>query len=677
MRRKTRKVKFLSSAHPLHTASNQCTTYKESVVREASVSGPWATWVTRSSLLVEELYYSNSSWSENAEWSNSRTVCGDELLMEGSPNTVREPWEDPRTEEQEAAAELAGWDQANSGPGWAWRAKTLKPTAGTFTGWLSGLLSWLLGTSCYYLTTAASLMDIIVFNRCCSTAKKMLLFLLLPLLLVSLTFGAWYFYLYGLQTFHPAMLSWWAAKGSSKSEELQESGKSTPNFQAEQHVLSRVHCSGRRLETLTSDSSAHWQKEAARLEHLQLQAGAIENGDGKCLSQEDILTVLEGLVSRLEAILKEDFRRESTAYIQEAMAKLRAKNPQDLDNILKKITWICQELETWMLQLKLEWQSLAQEAVQENIVKEMGPLQAQLAGMRQELVALSQRQAAVAEQKHLWQEKMAALRSDVESHFSAWINQFLVGDKSTQSGFLQVEEVQAQLRDLEQRILTQVAEGQVKFASKAAASLRLSLLKEGLRGMTEEEVRQMVKQALQLYSEDRIGLVDYALESSGASIISSHCSATYDTRIAVLSLFGIPLWYYAPSPRAILQPDVYPGNCWAFRGPQGFVGIRLSASIHLTAVTLEHVPKALSPISNIPSAPKDFVVLGLNENSQSEGVALGHFTYDNAGESIQTFHIQDNDTRPYRLVELRILSNWGHPEYTCVYRFRVHGQPAN
>lgn len=28
----------------------------------------------------------------------------------------------------------------------------------------------------------------------------------------------------------------------------------------------------------------------------------------------------------------------------------------------------------------------------------------------------------------------------------------------------------------------------------------------------------------------------------------------------------------------------------------------------------------------------------------------------------------------YRMVELRILSNWGHQEYTCVYRFRVHGE---
>lgn len=30
----------------------------------------------------------------------------------------------------------------------------------------------------------------------------------------------------------------------------------------------------------------------------------------------------------------------------------------------------------------------------------------------------------------------------------------------------------------------------------------------------------------------------------------------------------------------------------------------------------------------------------------------------------------------YRVVELRVLSNWGHVEYTCLYRFRVHGKIA-
>lgn len=63
-----------------------------------------------------------------------------------------------------------------------------------------------------------------------------------------------------------------------------------------------------------------------------------------------------------------------------------------------------------------------------------------------------------------------------------------------------------------------------------------------------------------------------------------------------------------PDPALPLQPDVHPGNCWAFQGPQGFAVVRLSARIRPTAVTLEHVPKSLSPNSTISSAPKDFAV---------------------------------------------------------------------
>lgn len=37
--------------------------------------------------------------------------------------------------------------------------------------------------------------------------------------------------------------------------------------------------------------------------------------------------------------------------------------------------------------------------------------------------------------------------------------------------------------------------------------------------------------------------------------------------------------------------------------------VRLSARIRPTAVTLEHVPKSLSPNSTISSAPKDFAIL--------------------------------------------------------------------
>ena len=40
---------------------------------------------------------------------------------------------------------------------------------------------------------------------------------------------------------------------------------------------------------------------------------------------------------------------------------------------------------------------------------------------------------------------------------------------------------------------------------------------------------------------------------SGASVISTRCSETYETKTALLSLFGIPLWYQSQSPRVILQ----------------------------------------------------------------------------------------------------------------------------
>lgn len=43
----------------------------------------------------------------------------------------------------------------------------------------------------------------------------------------------------------------------------------------------------------------------------------------------------------------------------------------------------------------------------------MDSLEAQLVGLRQELVALSQRQAEVQKELHLWPEKMAALRNEV------------------------------------------------------------------------------------------------------------------------------------------------------------------------------------------------------------------------------------------------------------------------
>lgn len=170
-------------------------------------------------------------------------------------------------------------------------------------------------------------------------------------------------------------------------------------------------------------------------------------------------------------------------------------------------------------------------------------------------------------------------------------------------------------------------------------------------------------------------MADFALETQGASVISTRCSETYRIRSACVTLFGFPLWYPSESPRTVIQgyPVLLPGKCWAFHGVQGTLVISLSHPITITHVTVDHLPRYNSPTGRIDSAPKDFQIYGM-KNDTEEGTFLGTFTYNENGESTQTFQLPNPSDVVYRCVELRVLSNWGHIEYTCLYRFRVHGR---
>ncbi|RVE75873.1 hypothetical protein OJAV_G00003120 [Oryzias javanicus] len=146
-------------------------------------------------------------------------------------------------------------------------------------------------------------------------------------------------------------------------------------------------------------------------------------------------------------------------------------------------------------------------------------------------------------------------------------------------------------------------------------------------------------------------MADFALETQGASVISTRCSETYRIRSACVTLFGFPLWYPSESPRTVIQG--YPDHS-CDTGPP---------------------PTLQRPHGRIDSAPKDFQVYGM-KNDTEEGKLLGTFTYDENGESSQTFDLPNPSDMVHRVVELRVLSNWGHMEYTCLYRFRVHGKIA-
>ncbi|XP_041915048.1 SUN domain-containing protein 2-like [Alosa sapidissima] len=239
-------------------------------------------------------------------------------------------------------------------------------------------------------------------------------------------------------------------------------------------------------------------------------------------------------------------------------------------------------------------------------------------------------------------------------------------------------ELQGQLEALEKRLLHHLAEVAHKERSDMWRTMAESLQKEGLGAITIKDVHEIVQRALSLYKADGTGMADYALESLGATVIESRCTETYRTRSRCYSLFGVPLWYASETPRTVIQPEMYPGKCWAFKGSEGFLTIALSLPVRVTHVTLEHIPKSLSPTGRIDSAPQEFAVYGLSGfDEQEEGKFLGRFTYNSDGEPIQTFELPDSVKDVYGALQLRVLSNWGNPKYSCIYRFRVHGQPLS
>ncbi|NXX77889.1 SUN2 protein, partial [Urocolius indicus] len=661
IRRKSSSTKRLSPA-----PGTQTSYYSESVMSESYLGGPRGFAALGSSMLDDALD-SSTYWAGGELSTRRRRGTGDTEsskingLLESKSYDTYASSSGYSSEDDYAGHFYSG--QSSSGSGlrtaasrvgsFIWQVFT-SPVR--FLGWLfSGLASaW------RRLTGATPHLGRVPLSRRYPRLKRSLLLLLLLLLLAAAAYGAWYFYPYGLSPLSLPAFPWWGA-GKLSSSDVPGAGDLTVLDQGEQRLLARFQALEKRFEALEAEVS-RWE----------LRQGAAAAAAGGELPPGDILPLLEGLVSRRDTGLKEHLRTEFASHLQGELAALRAQVQSDVDGRLGKMAQASKH-ERKVLLLSPRHSS-AQEDLQGSIRQEMGKLEQEVASLRRELASLKLDQEVMGKHVEGMLEQLKAVRADVEAQFPAWISQFLSQPRRDGAAglILQRQDLQAELQALERKILAKVSEDR-----RLAARDGLALRQGGTAGVTEEQVHLIVGQALKRYSEDRVGMVDYALESAGASVINTRCSETYETRTALLSLFGIPLWYHSQSPRVILQPDVNPGNCWAFRGSQGFAIIRLSGIIRPTAVTLEHIPKALSPQGTIPSAPKDFAVYGLKEEREEEGLLLGQFTYNHDGDPIQTFYLEGDAVGTYQLVELRVLSNWGHPEYTCIYRFRVHGEPAH
>ncbi|CAI5454898.1 unnamed protein product [Caenorhabditis angaria] len=187
----------------------------------------------------------------------------------------------------------------------------------------------------------------------------------------------------------------------------------------------------------------------------------------------------------------------------------------------------------------------------------------------------------------------------------------------------------------------------------------------------------LIRKMIYEYDSDKTGLVDYALESSGASVLSTRCSETYNSYSRLEKIWSIPLWYSTYGPRTVIQRNsktLFPGECWSFKSGRGYLTIDLSHHIDLSSVSYEHIGKELAPDGNRQSAPKDFKIWAYqNVDDIKTRSLIGEYTYNLDGQQLQFFPAQNTPEFPVKIVELEVTSNYG-AIFTCLYRLRVHGK---
>lgn len=529
----------------------------------------------------------------------------------------------------------------------------------------SGLFWWL-GIGWYQLVTLVSWLNVFLLTRCLRNTCKVLILLLPLLLLLGAGLSLWHHS--SISSFLP-VLNCPDGQGARSPEAPQKPLAPTPSTEA-------------------GDTASHWHW----VSNMEQQVTALS---GQCRHHEQQLRDLTALLQRLQLRLEQvDSTSASTmSQLKEALGQQQKDaGPQtdfmafhkdhqvrisNLEDALQKLTERSEAIQKELEQTRPRVASSKDEEQRlrlglEQLQLELGSLRAQLTDWQQWKTGCEQGDAVHERVDASVRESLRLLFAEGQQDGALdWLLQKL------SSHFVSKDQLQALLRDVELQILSNITRHlSVTRQAPTSETVLSAASGAGISGITEAQAHVIVNNALKLYSQDKTGLVDFALESGGGSILSTRCSETYETKTALISLFGIPLWYFSQSPRVVIQPDIYPGNCWAFRGSQGYLVVRLSMAVRPTAFTLEHVPKTLSPTGNITSAPKDFAVYGLDSEYQEEGQLLGQFTYQEAGESLQMFPVQERPDRAFQIVELRITSNWGHPEYTCVYRFRVHGEPV-
>ncbi|KAG6613580.1 SUN domain-containing protein 2 [Phytophthora cinnamomi] len=292
-----------------------------------------------------------------------------------------------------------------------------------------------------------------------------------------------------------------------------------------------------------------------------------------------------------------------------------------------------------------------------------------------------------------------ARERDMRKEFIAWRDTF---ERDLQF------EMKSKVQDIEDRMSKVLQEEKQALSSSADA----------LRGLdaTDPGILRVIEVAVQAVEIKKTGRVDHAALANGASVIHSERDLLYQDNSSPVQLltqllglndpaddgkFTSPSFRRAPAPflgqllssgeipwwlsrhngrpETALSETMEMGSCWGIAGSSGRLSVKFAQQIVADAITIDHIPAQIA--SDFSSAPNEFRILGISGHPLRETVELipfGNFSYASTGSASQTFKLTSPLSQRSAIdgITLEVLSNHGNPEYTCLYRFRVHGQPA-
>ncbi|XP_035696229.1 SUN domain-containing protein 2-like isoform X4 [Branchiostoma floridae] len=561
-------------------------------------------------------------------------------------------------------------------------------------------LWWLVGTPVYWFVTTVMMLDAWILSRVTILKNTImnrkgavfagagafpLRLLLLPLLLLLLLLGLYYLWplsfltgvVSSVASTPGALLAWlpWSSSTGAgapvRGLHMTMHEKVLNDFRAEQ-IRSEMRTEIQRLSATVADVVKKWEQSSQVPEPaVGTQQSASEAALAGGMSKDEIIALITAIVKENMEGLRKDVSVQDQAILAD-LDKIRTERENQLAMLEIKMQTInthSQDLTKQLVEAKqkINVESSGGVGTSSDMLDHIHRLESELASLKMELGRVQQQ----SDMYHQELKKYSMNISLIEQQLSITVQQALQEDSSAlvswlKSRFVGQSDFDSKVSDIVSRVTENVSQ-------KLKVETSVSRTSSGEVAVDEERIRAIVNKHIGIYDADKTGMVDHALESAGGSVLSLRCTETYESKSAQLSILGIPLWYKTNSPRTVIQPDVHPGNCWAFRGSEGYMVIQLSGVVRPTSFSLEHIPKSLSPTGQIDSAPKDFTVYGLEDESQPEGDLLGNYTYDDNADPLQYFPVQATDVKPYPIVELRILSNHGNPDYTCIYRFRVHG----